>query len=134
MAIMMAGTMALRAQPGGNGFQRPSVEDRVKRVHGKMDSAFHLEAKKLADVDSAFAQAYRTSDAKRDELRAASADRDTQMAAMKVINDARDAKLQTILTADQYKTWKEQIEPTMRGGRPGGGGGGNGNGGNGGNR
>jgi hypothetical protein len=38
--------------------------------------------------------------------------------------DERDKKLQTILNADQYKTWKDVIEPSMRPRRQNGGGGG----------
>ena len=40
---------------------------------------------------------------------------------MQPINDARDAKLKPLLGDDNYKIWKEQIEPTMRGNRGGGG-------------
>jgi hypothetical protein len=39
---------------------------------------------------------------------------------MQPINDARDAKLKPVLGDENYKIWKEQIEPTMR--RGGGGG------------
>ena len=37
--------------------------------------------------------------------------------------DERDKKLQGILTQDQFKTWKDQIEPSLRQRRQGGGGG-----------
>jgi len=42
------------------------------------------------------------------------------MAARQKFTDERDAKLKEILTADQMKTWKEQIEPTTRPQRGGG--------------
>jgi hypothetical protein len=65
-----------------------------------------------------------------DELRAGGGqpDRDAMMAARKEVNDARDLKLKEVLTEAQMKTWKDEIEPSMRpqrgggGGRPGGGG------------
>jgi hypothetical protein len=47
------------------------------------------------------------------------------MEKMQPLMDDRDKKLQTILTADQYKTWKDSIEPSMRPRRQGGGGGNN---------
>ena len=127
LVIMLAATVAMQAQPGG-GFQRPSVEDRVKRVHGKIDSAFKLEATKLANVDSIFANYYRAQDAKRDELRAGGTmDREVMTTEMRKLSDARDEKLKLIFTEDQYKIWKEQIEASLRGGggRPPGGGNGN---------
>ena len=36
---------------------------------------------------------------------------------MQPINDVRDAKLKPVLGEANYKMWKEQIEPTLRGGR-----------------
>ena len=48
------------------------------------------------------------------------------MAARQKLTDERDAKLKTILTEEQMKTWKEQIEPSMRPQRPAGGQGGGG--------
>ena len=40
--VLIAGTVSSFAQ-GGGGFQMPTPEERVKRVHGKADSAFKLE-------------------------------------------------------------------------------------------
>jgi hypothetical protein len=37
---------------------------------------------------------------------------------MKPIMDDRDAKLKALLGDDNYKTWKEQIEPAMMPQRP----------------
>jgi hypothetical protein len=39
---------------------------------------------------------------------------------MQPFMDERDKKLQGILTEDQFKTWKEQIEPSLRSRRQGG--------------
>ena len=133
LPLLFAGMMVVNAQ---GGFQRRTVEERVKMVHAKIDSAFKLDAGKLAQVDSAFAGYYRAQDAKREELMAGGTrpDRETMMAEMKKISDPRDEKLKGILTADQYKIWKEQLEPSMRPQRQGGGNGGNGGGNGGGNR
>ena len=125
MSLMLLAIFAIAvASYAQGGFQRPSIEDRVKRVHTKIDSAFKLDAAKLAATDSTFAGYYRAQDAKRDELRASgSTDRDAMMAEMKKLTDARDEKLKAILTEEQFKIWKEQIEPSMRPQRPPGGGG-----------
>ena len=107
---------------GGGGFQRRTVEERVDMIHQKMDSAFKLDKAKAADVDSAFAAYYRASDKTMEDMRAGGGqiDRQAMMEKMQPLMDERDKKLQGILTADQYKTWKEVIEPSMRrgGGRP----------------
>ena len=103
---------------GGGGFQRRTVEERVQMIHQKMDSAFKLDKTKAADVDSAFATYYRASDKAREEMMNGGGqfDRQAMMEKMQPLMDERDKKLQGILSADQYKTWKETIEPSMRGG------------------
>ena len=125
--ILLAGTMAVNAQ-GGGGFQRRTVEERVKTVHEKMDSAFKLDAAKLTQVDSVFSNFYRSTDKMREELMASGGDRSAMREKMQPLADARDKELQVILGDANYKKWKEEIEPTMRrGGGPGGPGGGGGN-------
>jgi len=113
--------IAVNAQ---GGFQRRTVEERVQMVQQKLDSAFKLDKTKLADADSAFANYYRATDKLRDEMMSGGGqfDRQAFMDKVQPLTDERDKKLQTILTADQFKTWKEQIEPSMRGRRQGGGG------------
>jgi hypothetical protein len=109
----------------GGGFQRRTVEERVQAVHQKMDSAFKLDKAKLTEVDSTFATFYRAQDKMRDEMMSGGGqvDRDAMRAKFQPLMDDRDKKLQGILTADQYKTWKDVIEPSMRprGMRPNGG-------------
>jgi hypothetical protein len=70
----------------------------------------------LAEVDSTFASFYRAQDKMRDEMMSGGGqvDRDAMRAKFQPLMDDRDKKLQGILTADQYKTWKDVIEPSMR--------------------
>ena len=119
-AVFSIGAMA---QGGGN-FQRRSPEERLKPIHEKIDSAFKLEAAKMAQVDSIFLQSFRESDKKMEELRAGGGqiDRDAMMAARQQMMDDRDKKLKAVLSEEQMKIWKEQIEPTTRPQRGGGGG------------
>lgn len=119
---------AVQAQGGGN-FQRRTPEERLKPIHDKIDSAFKLEPAKLKQVDEIFLNSLKEMDKKMEDLRAGGQpDRDATMAARKEVNDARDVKLKEVLTEAQLKTWKEEIEPSMRqqrgggGARPGGGG------------
>jgi periplasmic protein CpxP/Spy len=122
---------AVNAQGGGG--QRRTPEERLKPIHEKLDSAFKLDAAKLKLVDDIFLNSFKESDKKMDEMRAGGGqmDRDAWQAARQKMNDDRDAKLKDVLTADQLKIWKEQIEPTTRPQRGNRGGGGNGGGGGG---
>jgi acyl-CoA reductase-like NAD-dependent aldehyde dehydrogenase len=125
-AIFLAGAITINAQGGGNGgFQRPPVEERVKNVMSKLES-FKLDAAKTAEVDSIFTRSYKAQDAKREEVRAAgNPDREAIRAEMQKLAADRDDKLKKVFTEEQFKEWKEKIEPSLRPQRQGGGGGGN---------
>ena len=117
---------AASAQGGGN-FQRKTPEERLKPIHEKLDSAFKLDAEKMKQVDEIFLNSFKEQDKKMEELRAGGGqmDRDAMMAAREKLVGERDAKLKGVLTEDQMKTWKDQIEPTtrpQRGNKSGGGG------------
>ena len=120
-SFFLFGVLAVNAQ---GGFQRRTVEERVQIVQQKLDSAFKLDKTKLGDADSAFATYYRATDKIRDEMMSGGGQPDFQAfrEKMQPFMDERDKKLQGILTADQYKAWKEQIEPSLRPRRQGGGG------------
>ena len=109
------------------GLQRRTVEERVQTAHQKLDSAFKLDASKLAETDSVFANYYRGQDKLREEMRAGGGQPDFQAMREKMqpLMEDRDKKLQAILSAEQFNTWKESIEPSLRPRRPGAGGGGN---------
>ena len=119
--------LVTNAQGGGGGFARRTPEERVAVIHAKIDSAFKLDAKKMATLDTDLVALNRAQDKKREELMAGGQpDRETFMAEMKKFSDAQDEIMKAVLSADQYTIWKEQIQPSMRPSRgPGGGGGGN---------
>jgi len=119
---LLAGTVAANAQ-GGGGFQRRTVEERVQTIHQKMDSAFKLDKAKLTQVDSVFANFYRSTDKVREELMNSGGDRSTMREQMQEktapLVAARDKELQAVIGDDNFKVWKETIEPSMRrGGGP----------------
>src|SRR4026208_1530182 len=119
--IMLAGTASTFAQGGGGGgFQMPTPEERVKRVHTKADSAFKLDEAKMKDMDAAYLDYYKAQDKVREEAMAsAGGDRDAMRAAMqerrKPFMETLDAKVKATLGDDKFKIWKDQIEPTLRG-------------------
>lgn len=117
------------AQPGG-GFQRQTAEERVARVHQKLDSAFKLEPAKLATLDTALTVLYKKQDARMQEIFSGGErpDRETMMAERQKYTDAQEEILKAVLSAEQYAIWKEKIQPSMRPQRPGGGGQGGGGG------
>src|SRR5688572_16347633 len=121
MVLMVAVGFVASAQ---GGFQRRTVEERVKMVHDKLDSAFKPEAAKLTEADSVFANYYRASDKLREEMMNSGQQGGFQAMREKMqpFTDERDAKLKKIFSEEQFKTFKEQIEPALRPRRQGGGG------------
>ncbi len=117
-------SVAVNAQQGG-GFQRQTAEERVARIHQKLDSAFKLEPAKLATLDTALTVLYKKQDARMQEIFSSGErpDRETMMAERQKYTDAQEEILKVVLTAEQYAIWKEKIQPSMRPQRPGGGGG-----------
>lgn len=115
-------------QAQGMGFgQRVTVEERVKRITSKLDSAFSLDATRMSAVDTALKVLFRLQDSKRQEMMSSGSmpDRETMMAEMKKFSDAQDDIISAVLSKEEFGIWKEKIQPSMRPrgmGGPGGGG------------
>jgi protein CpxP len=126
LALVMGATTIASAQGGGGGgFQRRTPEERTAAIHFKLDSAFKLEAKTFAILDSALNTLHRNQDKKMQEMMAGgpgTVDRETMMAERQKWDNAKNDIIKAVLTEEQFKIWKDSIEPTMR---RGGGGGGN---------
>jgi periplasmic protein CpxP/Spy len=122
LALIIAGTTATFAQGGGGGFRQRTVEERVQSIHHVIDSAFKLDAAKLIQTDSVFATYYRATDKIRQELMSGGErpDRAVMMEKLAPATEARDKELKVILGDDNFKKFKDEIEPSMR--RGGGGG------------
>jgi hypothetical protein len=118
LTLMIAGVIVTNAQGGS----RRTVEERVQAVHAKMDSAFKLDTEKQAKADSAFAGYYRQQDKVREEMRSGGERPDFQAMREKMqpALDARDKELKALLTDEQFKKWKEEIEPALMPRRGGG--------------
>jgi len=113
LALILCGAVIVNAQQGN--YPQRTVEERVKSVHDKLDSAFKFDAAKQGKIDSAFATYFRQQDKVREELRSGGErpDRETVMAKMQPVVDSRDKELKTILSEAEFKKWKEEIEPAM---------------------
>jgi periplasmic protein CpxP/Spy len=120
-AALLLTAFASQAQPGD--YKMPGVQERVAAVHQKMDSAFKPDAAKLVRIDSAFSAYYRGQDELRKTLFAAGERPDMQLMREKMapLTEARDKELKAVLSEAEFRTWKDEIEPSMR--RRGGGGG-----------
>jgi periplasmic protein CpxP/Spy len=127
--VIAVAALAQNGERGNRGFggaQRKTIEERVAAVHTKFDSTFHFATDKQAKVDSAFAEQYRAQDAMFAEMRAGfTPGQQPDPAAMQEAREkmteknkelaiARDEKLQEILTENEYKKWKDELEPAMR--------------------
>jgi hypothetical protein len=128
MSFMLLASFAMAAtvsaQPGG-GFQRQTPEERVAAIHHKLDSAFKLSPENLTKLDTALTVLYKAQDARMKEIFASGErpDRETMMAERKKYSDARDEIIKAVVTEEQFKIWKDTIEPSMRPQRPPGAGG-----------
>jgi uncharacterized UPF0160 family protein len=111
----------ITANAQGGGFPRRTVEERLKAVDDKI-AVFNLDKTKKDQADTVFVQYYKAADAKREEMMSGggSPDRDKMRTEMQKLSGDRDDKLKNIFTADQFKKWKDEIEPSLRPQRPGG--------------
>lgn len=98
----------------GQGGTRLTPEERLKAINEKL-TPLNLDKDKLAKTDSVFATYYRAVQKERDEMMASgNMDRDAMREKMQKYNKERDDQLKLIFTEEQYKKWKDDIEPTLR--------------------
>lgn len=122
---LFAAVISVNAQGGGGGMMRRSPEENTKRVVDTLNSVFKLDQDKQTQVQSVFMDFYTAGNKMRE---AAQGGAPFDRSKYEEMTTARDEKLKKILTEDQFKKFKDDIEPAMRP-RRGGGGNGGGNGG-----
>lgn len=120
--LLLAGTISTFAQGGGGMQQQRSPEERSKRAVDTLVTLFKLDATGTTAVQTAFVDYYKAADKMREEMRASGGQMDRD-AFGKLATD-RDDKLKKTLSADQFKKFKDEVEPAMRPARRGQGGGG----------
>jgi len=125
IAIVLTGVLAVQAQGGGGGFQRRTPEERLKMTKEKLVD-LKLNQDQTTKSDSVFMDSYRAQDKIFEEMRASGGqpDREAMREKMQKLAADRDEKLKKIFTEDQFKKWKDEIEPSLRPQRRNNGGGG----------
>ncbi|MHA4842985.1 hypothetical protein ACX0G7_02420 [Flavitalea antarctica] len=124
LAIFMFAVTCITYAQGGGGYQMPSAEERTKTTMEKL-AELKLDKDQATKTDSVFVTFYRAQAKKFEEMRAGGGEIDRE--AMRAENEKmvveRDEKLKKIWSAEQFKKFKDEIEPAMRQRRSGGGGG-----------
>lgn len=118
VAMFFATVSGVYAQQG---MQRRTVEERVKSAMDKLITPLTLDQAEQDKTFAVFTDFYTAQDKMREDARA-SGNRPDRSVFEKMTND-RDEKLKAIFTDDQYKKFKDEVEPTLRPQRQQGGGG-----------
>lgn len=117
LALFFAITTITKAQQG---MQRRTVEERVKSAMDKLITPLTLDQAEQDKTIAVFTEFYTAQNKMREDARA-SGNRPDKSVMEKMTND-RDEKLKGIFTDDQYKKFKDEVEPTLRPQRQQGGG------------
>lgn len=113
--LMVAAAFLSIATVNAQGFQRKTVEERVKETMDKI-AEFKLDKTNSDKADTVFTTFYKAQQKMMEDMMAGGGqmDRDAFRAGRQKLADERDAQLKLIFTDDQYKKWKDEIEPSMR--------------------
>jgi len=109
--VMFAGIVTASAQ-GGNGGQRRTPEERTKRVVDTLTTVFKLDNTVSGQVQTAFMDYYKEQDKLRESMMNGG-DRTAMQPAMQKLSEDRDAKLKKALSEEQFKKFKDEIEPAV---------------------
>jgi hypothetical protein len=109
IALLFAITLGANAQQG---MQRRTVEERVKAAMDKISDTLQLNQDQQQKTSAVFTDYYTAMDKMRADART-SGNRPDRSEFEKMMND-RDEKLKAIFTDDQYKKFKDNLEPSMR--------------------
>ena len=109
VALLFAATISTQAQQGT---QRRTVEERVKSAMDKISDPLKLDKAQQDKTTAVFTDFYTSQDKMREDARAGGT-RPDRSVMDKMAND-RDDKLKSIFTDDQFKKFKDDIEPALR--------------------
>ena len=114
-AVLSIGS--IMAQGGG---QRQTPEERTKAAMEKV-ATLNLDADAKTKTEVAIGDFYNAQQKAMEAMRASgNMDREAMQAKRKELSAERDTKLKAIFTADQFKKWQDEIEPSLRPQRGGG--------------
>ena len=106
IVLMFAGLLSTQAQ----GFQKRTVEERVKQSLDRVSDSMQITAAQRTDMGTAFSEFYTSQDKLRDGLAPGTR---PERADIEKLVTIRDAKLRIILTEPQYDKFKE-MDAAMR--------------------
>ncbi len=114
LGLLFAGIFSANAQGGqgnGQGFQRRTVEERVKGIMERISDSLKLTKEELPGTEAAFTDYYKAQDKLREGLQPG--ERPDRSQFEKLMAD-RDEALKKVWTEAQFKQFKEVLEPNMR--------------------
>jgi len=96
------------------GKPRMTIEERTKASMEKI-AVLKLDTATTSKTQTIIADFYNAQQKAMEEMRATgSMDREAMMAKRKELAESRDVKLKAILNAEQFKSWVDEIEPSLR--------------------
>src|SRR5487761_2421478 len=116
VALFISATMVSYAQ--GGGFRRLTPEQRLQNVMARISDPLQLDTVQRTKTAAVFTDFFNAQDKARQDAMA-SGQRPDRSQFQKLIND-RDDQLKGIFTADQFKKFKDELEPGLRPGGYGG--------------
>ncbi|MGB8190514.1 MAG: hypothetical protein WCF67_01285 [Chitinophagaceae bacterium] len=105
--LLIAGAAAVNAQ----GPQRRTVEERVKMTMEKVTPALALDKTQESRTDSVFSDYYKGMDKIRESMQPGTP---PDRAVFEKAVTERDERLKAILTPEQFKKFKDEVEPSLR--------------------
>lgn len=108
---LIAGSFAAQAQQGNRGGQRRTVEERVKATLDKLTPALKLDNAQVTQTESAYTTYYKDMEKLREGMQPGTR---PDMTAFRKLNTEREEKLKKIFTEEQFKKFKDEVEPSMR--------------------
>jgi hypothetical protein len=109
IAMLFAAITTTQAQQG---FQRRTVEERVQSALQKINDPLKLDQSQQEKTTAVLTDFYKVQDKMREDARA-SGNRPDRTQIEKMTND-RNEKLKSIFSDEQYKKFKDEVEPSLR--------------------
>jgi len=101
--------------------QKEGVGDKVSAVLTKFDAAIKPDKAKRSSIETIFTDFYKAQEKLRDNIQGSSPlaqglqqDYQSVRKQNEGLFTERDDQLKKVLSADEYKKWKEDIEPSIR--------------------
>lgn len=108
--LMIAATSFIFAQQGN--LQPRTVEQRVQSAMEKISTPLNLNKDQVEKTSAIFSEFYTRQNTMREEARSSGNRPDRSV--FQKMSAERDEKLKAIFTEDQFKKYKDEVEPSLR--------------------